>query len=201
MPQSSAGRKTHWSYQPTSRIANRQDNCRGLRTCRVVAGKEIIRTGGIVTLMLLGCGKLARANTIEILPPLVDCPCGRISLAAVACGETPIGREPGAEIGMFELLPAEVDFSSPLEPSPAGEYLEPGLALQPRQASGTTAPALRLAVALLAVSGLGGPITITICLAGLALKSTGNSGTWPEKRRRGSRQKKSRATPDRRRAA
>ncbi|MGO9892949.1 MAG: hypothetical protein ACLPX8_01870 [Bryobacteraceae bacterium] len=186
-------------------LQNPQDNCPGLGTFTVVAGKEIIGTGGIAVLILLGCNKLAEGITVEFSLPLVDCPCGNIPLAAVACGEAAFGREAGADSGTFELLPAEEeDFSNPVAQASAGAYLDPREAPRPLWVSGTavvTAPALRLPAALRTVSEVGGPIAITICLAVLALSAAGNSAAWPEKRRRGRRQKKSRATPGRRRAA
>jgi hypothetical protein len=171
-----------------------------------VAGKEIIRAGGIAALILFGCDKLAEAITVEISLPLVDCPCGNISLAAVACGEPATGREPGADKGTFELLPAEEegDFGNPVVQAPTGAYLNPGETPRPpwvSRTAGSTAPALRLGPAARTASEVGGPIAITICLAGLALSTAGNSENWPERRRRGRRQKKSRATPGRRRAA
>ena len=80
-----------------------------------MAAKEIIGTGGIAALILFGCNQLAEAITMEIPPPLVDCPCGNIPLAAVACGEPATDGEPAGGKGTFELLPAEVeDFSSPV---------------------------------------------------------------------------------------
>jgi hypothetical protein len=183
----------------SSEIGERISAC--VLTSTVVAGREAIRTGAVAALVWLSGGKLAEAITMEISPPLAERLCEELPWADVACG-APAGEKSGSDEGGFELLPEEEEEEEE-EENPGEPFVEVGAATHlghlplPEWVPGPPTehePATLLPAAVRRAGEVGGPITITICLAGLVVKAGYDSG-------RGGHQKKRRATPDGRRAA
>jgi hypothetical protein len=133
---------------------------------------------------------------MEISPPLAGRLCEDLPWADLACGAA-AGEKSGSEKGVFELLPAEAEENSgqPSFEGGAAAHLE-RLPL-PEWVPGPPAehaPVALLPPAVRKVGEVGGPITITICLFGLVVKTGFDTG-------QSRHQKKRRATPDGRRAA